>query len=433
MNAYRFLRFLVLGGLMLLVIQPLHSQDNITDQPGTVPLPDPTPATYLPGILQPRSLYLPVMLEPEPSLINTSWPMDGATEQSPNVYLTWQVALTDTNSFQYEVYLTADLNAAEALISPPGLSANHLDPTTFEVDTQYYWRVIAFAPDGRRLEGPLWTFRTEALSDPPDVEKMVNVPAGEFKMGCDRQNPGSRGCSYKDTPLHAVYLDSFAVDKYEVTNRQYRECVNAGKCSAPRKFRSSFHPDYFTNPDYDYYPVLYVSWWDGGNYCAWKDKRLPTEAEWEKAARGAIDTRAWPWGDEFSDCSRLNNTNDSNDDHWIVCVGDTTQVGSYPRGASPYGAMDMSGNAFEWVADLYNEYYYHVSPYENPTGPSGDKKVKTHPAFTLRGGSYRARWSYPRVFHRHFGHHGDGVGDDSPYFRNNQVGFRCARSLPDQP
>ncbi len=122
---------------------------------------------------------------------------------------------------------------------------------------------------------------------------------------------------------------------------------------------------------------------------------------------------------------------------WIVCVGDTARVGSYPTGASPYGAMDMSGNVWEWVADKYDVNYYPVSPAFNPLGPARSRTTKNKQPFglffSIRGGSYRPAWRYVRVAFRHFGHHGDGIGSyDEPYYRNDQVGFRCAVSLPEE-
>jgi serine/threonine-protein kinase len=284
--------------------------------------------------------------------------------------------------------------------------------------------VVAVDARGAINAGEVWTFSTEDLPYPPPVGEMISIPAGEFQMGCDQANL-SQFCRFDEFPLHVVYLDSYAIDKYEVTNKQYRECVDKGACNLPRRFDSYHRDSYFYDPEYDYYPVLFVSWWDARDYCTWTGKRLPTEAEFEKAARGVIDTRAWPWGNEFPDCSRLNFT-DSSIEPRHICMGDTTAVGSYPTGASPYGVMDVAGNVFEWVSDIYSANYYAVSPYKNPPGP-------TEPAdelyFVIRGGTHRSQWFYPQVSHRHTGHHGDHPFEDAPYYRNNQVGIRCAKSI----
>jgi formylglycine-generating enzyme required for sulfatase activity len=224
---------------------------------------------------------------------------------------------------------------------------------------------------------------------------MIQIPDGVFLMGCDSKvDSCRRDRTHIEEPLHPVYLDAYEIDKYEVTNLEYRKCVAAKACQLPRRFNSKRRDAYFNNANYNYYPVMFVSWWDAQNYCQWQGKRLPTEAEWEKAARGAIDTRPWPWGNEPHDCSRAN--------YRVHCKpGDSTQVGAYPTGASPYGLMDMSGNVFEWVQDVYDVGYC----------------------------SYTDNWWYSRVAHRHWGHHGDKPSQDAFLFRNYRVGFRCARSL----
>jgi formylglycine-generating enzyme required for sulfatase activity len=259
----------------------------------------------------------------------------------------------------------------------------------------------AFSPSTRTV-----SVAPDATGQDSDAIPMTLIPAGTFEMGCDSTHNGGYSCSGDDF-LHTVSLDAYLIDKYEVTNAQYAQCVTAGSCRAPVSNNSYTHSPYYGNAAYANHPVIWVEWNQASAYCAWAGKRLATEAEWEKAARGSSDTRAYPWGDTVPTCALANFWPSS------ACVGDTSAVGSYPSGASPYGVMDMAGNVWEWVNDWYGETYYSQSPESNPPGPSsGDTRV-------LRGGAWYNLEVNVRSAYRL---------RNNPDDTSSNIGFRCSRS-----
>jgi formylglycine-generating enzyme required for sulfatase activity len=228
-----------------------------------------------------------------------------------------------------------------------------------------------------------------------DGMPQVYVPGGSFLMGFED--------GYRDEkPEHTVTLPPFWIDRTEVTNGMYTLCVTAGACQRPRRNSSNVIDYYFIDAQYANYPVIWVSWEDAQAYCTWAGRRLPTEAEWELAARGP-DGYIYPWGN-LPPAENL-----ANYDHILA---DTMAVGSFPAGASLYGAEDMAGNAAEWVADWYAADYYVMSPELDPAGPdSGTRRV-------FRGGS----WTYTpdgiRASYRSF---------QEPDLADFETGFRCAQ------
>jgi formylglycine-generating enzyme required for sulfatase activity len=238
------------------------------------------------------------------------------------------------------------------------------------------------------------------------------VPAGTVYMGgLDVLRDSD------EIPPHKVQINAFWIDQVEVTNGMYSLCVDVGTCRPPVNLSSDNRFDYFGNPEFRDYPVVQVSWTDANVYCQWAGRRLPTEAEWERAARGD-DMRTFPWGDEPPNA---NNSNSGNS------VGDTSRVGSYAEGASPFGALDMAGNVWEWVADFYKANYYESSPAENPSGPENTTGNNFR---VIRGGSFQDTLLSLRISNR-----GYEVGpdpfvlppDEAAYGHSSaKIGFRCA-------
>ncbi|HSH02611.1 MAG TPA: formylglycine-generating enzyme family protein [Anaerolineae bacterium] len=248
------------------------------------------------------------------------------------------------------------------------------------------------------------------------VAERVGVPAGSFTMG-------SAEGSDDEVPVHEVHVDDFWLDRTEVTNDMFAGFVadTGHVTTAEEKGESEVYADgwvvvggaYWAAPEgpgsgidgLGNEPVVHVSWDDAQAFCAWAGGRLPTEAEWEKGARGTKEV-VWPWGNEFDD-SRLNCGMED-------CSGDgemgIAAVGSYPNGASPFGALDMAGNVWEWTADWYAYNYYSESPSSNPLGPdSGEEKV-------VRGGGWEFDSNVTRTTYR---------GADGPMETYHNLGFRC--------
>jgi formylglycine-generating enzyme required for sulfatase activity len=235
---------------------------------------------------------------------------------------------------------------------------------------------------------------------PPEITDNKNVPmrlvpAGEFTMGND-------GSDAESQPAHVVVLDAFYIDKYEVTNEMYGACVSADRCRKPKQSGSITRSTYYSNPVFANYPVIYVDWKMAKTYCEWRGAHLPTEAEWEKAAR-STDERAYPWGGDKLDCSFAN---------YYGCVGDTTSVDQYEKGQSAYGVYGMAGNVWEWTSSLFRPYPYSSTDGREDPDASGNRMA--------RGGSWHI-----------FGSEGVNIRSDTrlkldPSYYGAYVGFRCA-------
>jgi formylglycine-generating enzyme required for sulfatase activity len=241
----------------------------------------------------------------------------------------------------------------------------------------------------------------------------IPIPAGEFRMGSQKDDPHAPNYDEQmydedEGPVHTVRLDAYEMARYPVTvgeyahfvdqdgyrQRQWWEAGGFGQWESPDNWEDQLqHPNR---------PVVYVSWYEAAAYAAWAECRLPTEAQWERAARGTKGRR-YPWGKEDPDDLRLN---------YAGKIGHPTPVGIYPRGNTPEGICDLAGNVWEWCWDTWDEKYYHHSPHENPSGPeTGSSRV-------LRGGDWRHLARYCRSAARD----GDDAGN-----RNDNYGFRLVR------
>ena len=235
-------------------------------------------------------------------------------------------------------------------------------------------------------------------------QEMVYIPEGEFLMGNNGRNSSEGSGDEDEQPLHRVYLKGYWMDRYEVTNAMYEAFVKATGHRTPKHWDQGHYPSQKAN-----HPVVYVDWHDADAYCRWAGERLPTEEEWEKAARGT-DGRVFPWGNQF-DVKKANTPQ-----YWLTQgkEGGTLPVGSFEAGKSPYGLYDMAGNVYEWTSSWYKPY-------------PGNKVFNMHYGEVnkvLRGGSWYDCLSY-------------GCGLSSPAYnrsrftpqvRNKGFGFRCARS-----
>ena len=245
-------------------------------------------------------------------------------------------------------------------------------------------------------------------------EGMVLIPAGEFLMGSEASN--------NEGPVHTVYVDAFYIDKYEVTNAQYKQFIDANpqwqKDRIDRTLHDGTYLALWNGNDYPpkraSHPVVYVSWYAAIAYAEWAGKRLPTEAEWEKAARGGLTGKKYPWGDDL-DSSKANYNHNAKD---------ITPVGSYPPNG--YGLYDMAGNVWEWCLDAYSDDFYARSPHKNPLCGANSidwvmdnfTNIKTNRV--VRSGSWL---SYPAALPVSF------RSGDTPTNANDTIGLRCVRAI----
>jgi formylglycine-generating enzyme required for sulfatase activity len=241
---------------------------------------------------------------------------------------------------------------------------------------------------------------------------MALIPGGEFQMG-------SYNGDDDEMPVHTVYLDAFYMDVYEVSIARYAECVSAMACQPPPDSSSSTRSSYYGNPRYADYPVIRVDWDMAKTYCEWRGGELPTEAQWEKAARGKLQGMEYPWGNEKPVCEKVAQNGANSYD---CTTKDPEPVGSYSP--NDYGLFDMAGNVWEWVWDWYSDSYYSSQPpLKNPLGPAkSDFKNPFNPANNdfrvIRGGAWDSFLNDLRVAVRN--------AQSQTYKFDHTIGFRCS-------
>ena len=374
----------------------------MTEEPQTTtvdtrsPAPRPTTQMFL------GCLVLPLLLAISVGVITfRTWSNASATVTVPNADL-----LLVRNAPEESAPIMARFGAGQTL----KVTGRSEDWRWLEVeiwDDQQGWAL-------RPLDILAWQIQAEPTAPKVDLptpiqvelieESMIAIAGGTFTMG------SPPGIGQKDeSPAHAVTLSPFAIDRTEVTVGQYWQCVEAAKCAAPTANASQTEPHYLNDPAFDNHPVIFVPWSDAKAYCAWRGKRLPTEAEWEMAAGwdAAIGAKlAWPWGnDPEVEQANLNNHQP-----------DTVTVGTSADDRSPAGVLDMGGNVREWVLDWYKSDYYRIADDTDPTGPSSRRGEGV--GRVVRGASFANQSDMARTAHR---------SHEDPAYGYVTVGFRCAQ------
>lgn len=289
--------------------------------------------------------------------------------------------------------------AAQEVVAPTSVPATGYSTAARATAT----RAPASAPN--QASGAATPTPPQPSPTPETVDRMPQrtIPAGSFLMGNPDASATDR--TTDESPVHRVELAAYTIDAYEVSNAQYNLCVVANACTPPIETRSASHTSYYDNSLFANYPVIYITWDQADTYCRWVGRRLPTEAEWERAARWDASRQqayTYPWGDDAPSAGVLNFDNN---------VGDTVAVSANSAGLSPIGAYQMAGNVWEWTADWYSALYYARTTQSNPAGPAtGIERV-------LRGGAWDSTAFQVRATNRL---------EYNPAETGPNIGFRCA-------
>lgn len=343
-------------------------------------------------------------------------PINGAinvnSEYSPTrPILSWYVSNGATS---YTLQVSIDSLFSNFIYNKSDLTSNSQTVGGLADSTVYYWRVNAKNNYGTSGWSSRWSFTTGGCVE------WVTIPAGNFKMGSLPTDPYAQT---NEQPQHTIYLDAYQISKYEVTNSQYADFINNGGYTNSIYWTSEgwtwlttnniIEPYYWSSGEFNSglyfpkYPVVGISWYEADAYCRWLGVKLPSEAQWEKAARG-IDARYWPWGNTW-DPAKCNCSVNALPDTFTY----SSPIGFFITGTSPFGCYDMAGNVLEWVNDWYQSDYYSISPTINPTGPiTGTTRI-------ARGGGYiYPDYYYCRTALRYV---------EAPTNRGNLYGFRPAK------
>ena len=328
---------------------------------------------------------------------------------SKTVFLSGRVKELEVNHNGSGSYHAEDLMSQRAVVNLSGAGgATVWAVETLDVDISGFGNVIYYGNPhiAQKLSG-MGKLVSTIFFDEQNTP-MALVRAGAFEMG---SNDGDAD----EKPVHTVMVDEFYMDVYEVTNGQYAVCADLGICDSitdTTAFESSYTRSiYYGNPEFADYPAIYANWDEAQKFCEWRGARLPTEAEWEKAARGALEGKTYPWGDESPVCEDGARNGARFDDGGACNNSDTERVGTYKPNA--YGLYDMVWNVSEWVSDIYDENYYANSPADNPQGPEGDRFA------VVRGGAWNTSINRLRISDRLF-------NPINGYALN--IGFRCVRT-----
>ena len=322
-------------------------------------------------------------------------------------FMNWQDQLATVQAYN-DLTTTPNVLEVEPEPEEPVSPTRTATPMAAEASTETE-EVVEFTPTPEENVVPTTSdmidIGSSIFSDVDGMELMF-IPAGTFEMGAYESDELAED---DERPRHSVYVDAFWMDKNEVTIQQYVQCVESGVCTEPMKTSSTSRGYYYGNEDFLNYPVVNVNWYQANQYCIWAGRRLPTEAEWEKAASSAVAGGLYPWGNRL-DCSVANYFQGASG-----CHGDTMPVDTYPNGASMFGILSLAGNVNEWVSDWYSAEFYLNSTGNNPYGPD------TGAYNVIRGGAYNTDNRLLRITNR---------GLNAPNSYKDNLGFRCVMDAP---